>query len=218
MKKFVSKKIMFTGILALLSINSYGEFKSIEEDKFSTKEILRISNKLREEDYLNRDLRRDKKMYIVGDTTPFTGTLVLRLGDYVEYTEMYENGILQGDKTWYDSKGNIMMIETYVNGKINGEQITYYSNSKVRSIVTYKENKIMVTEWYKPDGKPLYREDFTDGEGEWINFWDNGTIHESGRYLNFSKQGEWKTYSERGDLLETKVYDKGRLISTTYSN
>lgn len=203
-------------ILMMLLISVMG-LVSHSQDPAKDVNVSKIQARMREADYLDRDLRKDKKMYIKGDSSPFTGTLVLKLGDYVEYTEPYENGILNGDKTWYDSTGNIMMIETYVDGKVNGEQITYYPNAKMRSVVYYRANRITGLDWYNQDGKQIYRERFNNGNGMWTNFYDDGKIHEEGPYQNFLKNGTWKIYNEKGNLVETRTYKNGTIIGRKWN-
>lgn len=198
-------------LLSMISLNLFSQ--TLVKDV----NVSRIQAKMREADYLDRDLRRDKKMYIHGDSAPFTGTLVLKLGDYVEYTEPYENGILSGDKTWYDSKGNIMMIESYIDGKINGEQITYYPNTKMRSVVYYKNNKVTGLDWYDQNGKLTYSERYKNGTGNWKTFYDDGKVNEEGQYLNFARNGVWKFYNEQGKLAEIRTYKNGSIIGRKWN-
>ncbi|MGL4403102.1 MAG: toxin-antitoxin system YwqK family antitoxin [Fusobacteriaceae bacterium] len=211
MKKILSVKLL---IILMFSIFANMSFSNTLKKDVN---VERIQAKMREADYLDRDLRKDKKMYIKGDSTPFTGTLVLRLGDYVEYTEPYEKGKLSGDKTWYDSQGNIMMIETHVDGKINGEQITYYPNAKVRSIVYYKNNRITGIEWYNQDGKKIYKDIFKNGNGSWKSFFDKGNVHEEGEYINHARHGVWRMYNEKGQLTETRTYRNGAIVGRSWN-
>lgn len=211
MKKILSAKLLVVLMLSIFANMSFSN--TLKKDV----NVERIQAKMREADYLNRDLRRDRKMYIKGDSTPFTGTLVLKLGDYVEYTEPYENGILSGDKTWYDSVGNIMMIETYVNGRINGEQVTYYPSTKIRSIVYYRDNRVTGLEWYNQKGKLIYKNIFQGGNGSWRSYFDMGNVHEEGEYLNSSKHGVWRIYNEKGQLTETRTYRNGSIVGRSWN-
>lgn len=211
MKKILSVKLLIILVFSIFANMSFSN--ALKKDV----NVERIQAKMREADYLDRDLRKDKKMYIKGDSTPFTGTLVLKLGDYVEYTEPYEKGILSGDKTWYDSQGNIMMIETYVDGKINGEQITYYPNAKVRSIVYHKNNRITGIEWYNQNGEKIYKDIFKNGNGSWRSYFDRGNVHEEGEYVNHSRHGVWRIYNEKGQLAETRTYRNGAIVGRSWN-
>lgn len=202
------KKIVLTLLLGLLSCVSLS---------LDTKELKRLNLKMEEANYLSKEQRYDKKTYLKGSEIPFTGTLVLKVGDYVEYTEQYENGLLSGDKTWYDSKGNIMMIETYKNGVINGEQITYYPNAKVRSIITYKNKKITEMEWYSNNGEILFKEKYNNGNGKWKTFWEDGKLQEEGQYQNYQKEGKWIKYTKSSEVDEVKFFKKNRLTSRSWT-
>lgn len=202
------KKIVLTLLLGLLSITSLS---------LDSKELKRLNSKMEEANYLEKEQRHDRKIYLRGSSNPFTGTLVLKVGDYVEYTEQYENGLLSGDKTWYDVNGNIMMIETYKNGIINGEQITYFPNTKVRSIITYKDRKITEIEWYSKTGKTLFKEKYKNGTGNWKTYWENGVLQEEGYYVNFLKDGRWIKYTKDGKIDEIKIYKNNRLIGRSWS-
>ncbi|MGL4534451.1 MAG: toxin-antitoxin system YwqK family antitoxin [Fusobacteriaceae bacterium] len=202
------KKIVLTLLLGLLSITSLS---------LDSKELKRLNSKMEKADYFKKEQRYDKKIYLRGSKTPFTGTFVLKVGNYLEYTEQYENGFLSGDKTWYDINENIMMIETYKNGIINGEQITYYPNGKERSIINYKDKKITEVDWYSISGKALFEEKYKNGTGNWKTFWENGVLQEKGQYSNFLKDGKWIKYNKDGKINEIKIYKNNRLIGRSWS-
>ncbi|MBP6323354.1 MAG: toxin-antitoxin system YwqK family antitoxin [Fusobacteriaceae bacterium] len=198
-------------LLLVLSINAF----SIETTSKDV-DVNRIKNKMKRANYLDKELRKDRLMYIKGDNEPFTGTLFLMLGDYLEYTEVYENGVLQGDKTWYDPNGNIMMIESYTDGRIHGEQVTYYPNTVIRSVITYYKGRITKVEWNNDKGRSIFKEIYENGSGRWRHYYDNGTLHEEGEYLNGLKHGVWRKYNEKGELERKTVYNMGSIIGKTW--
>lgn len=198
-------------LLLVLSINAF----SIETTSKDV-DVNRIKNKMKRANYLDKELRKDRLMYIKGDNEPFTGTLFLMLGDYLEYTEVYEKGVLQGDKTWYDPNGNIMMIESYTDGRIHGEQVTYYPNTVIRSVITYYKGRITKVEWNNDKGRSIFKEIYENGSGRWRHYYDNGTLHEEGEYLNGSKHGVWRKYNEKGELERKTVYNMGSIIGKTW--
>lgn len=198
-------------LLLVLSINAF----SIETTSKDV-DVNRIKNKMKRANYLDKELRKDRLMYIKGDNEPFTGTLFLMLGDYLEYTEVYEKGVLQGDKTWYDPNGNIMMIESYTDGRIHGEQVTYYPNTVIRSVITYYKGRITKVEWNNDKGRSIFKEIYENGSGRWRHYYDNGTLHEEGEYLNGLKHGVWRKYNEKGELERKTVYNMGSIIGKTW--
>lgn len=212
LKNLKTLGILIGAILAL-SINIFAYDETTAKDV----DVNRIKSKMRQVNYLDRVLKPNKLMYIKGESEPFTGTLFLMVGDYLEYTEVYEHGVLQGDKTWYDPQGNIMMIESYVNGKIRGEQVTYYPNTKIRSVITYYDNSIRKIEWFDKEGRSIFREEYRNGTGRWKSYYDNGvTVHEEGYYVNGSRDGEWKFYNEKGNLVKKINYRMGTQIGISW--
>lgn len=198
-------------LLLVLSVNIF----SIETTSKDV-DVARVKSKMKRVNFLDKELKSNRLAYVKGESKPFTGTFYLMLGDYLEYTEMYENGLLQGDKTWYDPNGNIMMIETYFGGKINGEQVTYYPNTVIRSVVTYSKGRIEKVEWNDKKGKSIFKEFFVNGSGAWKHFYDDGTVHEEGQYVNGSKDGVWKKYDEKGVLEKKMIYRMGSMIGVEW--
>lgn len=207
------KLIWFFIVFLVASSTLIGEeFKKSSDDV----DLERVLGKMNKVNFLDKQLRMDKKAYVKGESQPFTGTFYLMVGDYLEYTETYENGLLSGDKIWYDPNGNIMMIETYVNDKLQGEQVTYYPNTNLRSVVTYSQGKIKKVEWYSKKGQTIFKEIYENGTGKWKHFYDDGSIHEEGEYLNGSKHGVWRTFNERGELERTTTYRNGSIVGRSW--
>lgn len=172
-------------------------------------EINKMFPNTRKVDYLERQLKSDRKAYVKGENTPFTGVFYLIVGDYLEYIETYKNGVLSGDKIWYDPNGNIMMIETYKDGRLHGEQVTYYPNNQKRSVVSYSNGRRLKAEWWSKSGAQLFKEVYNDGTGKWKHFYDNGSLHEEGEFLNNRRHGKWRTYSPKGEIERTVIYRNG---------
>ena len=51
-------------------------------------------------------------------------------------------------------------------------------------------------------------------EGIFITYHDNGRIKEKGEYISGRKEGNWKVYNQRGSLINTLNYKKGKLVKT----
>jgi len=158
---------------------------------------------------------RNKLAYNGNSTIPFTGVFASVIGVHKHYTEEYKDGKLNGDKIWYSEAGRVGMKEPYVNGVKNGVQETYYRNTgNIRSRVTYSEGRISgPSTWYDNKGKILHQEDFKDGSGEWIAYWDNGKIREKGRLAAGLQNGEWRSYTSTGDLEKITNYRNGSPLS-----
>lgn len=154
--------------------------------------------------------------YANNEDKPYTGTFALFLGDFIEYSETFVNGVLEGPKTWYSESGNIVLQEYYKNNKVEGEQKAYYENGNLKSVVDYKGSRVMGMVAYSPDGKVLHKDDFKNGNGKWKYFWSNGKILEEGQYKNWVKDGIWKKYRENGELDTVTEYKNGRVVEETW--
>ncbi len=211
-------------ILLALVLNGCNLLANEFNQPFETRDIENIQQqpkrpKPRMGDYIReKELRHDKLAYMKGEDTPYTGMFSIRKGDEVLYTETYKNGKLEGDMTWYDSTGRIVMIETYKNGKIDGDQLTYYPNGKIRSDITYSMGTIVASEWLDQNGDLLFKADYSKGSGDWKMFWDDGKLREQGKYKNFQKDGLWIEYDEAGLLERTIQYSNGRILEYEWHN
>lgn len=158
---------------------------------------------------------RNKLAYNGNSTVPFTGTFAAVVGVHKHYTEEYKDGKLNGYKVWYSEAGRVGMKEPYTNGLKNGVQETYYRNTgNIRSRVTYSDGKISgPTIWYDNKGKILHQEDFKGGNGEWIAYWDNEKIREKGRLVGGLQNGEWRSYTSKGELEKITNYRNGSPLS-----
>ncbi|WP_410207737.1 toxin-antitoxin system YwqK family antitoxin [Fusobacterium sp.] len=154
--------------------------------------------------------------YADNEDKPYTGTFALFLGDFIEYTETFVNGILEGPKTWYSENGNIVLQEYYRNNKVEGEQKAYYENGAIKSVVEYKGSRVMGMVAYGRNGEILHKDDFKNGNGKWKYFWGNGNVLEEGQYKNWAKDGTWKKYRKNGELDTVTEYKNGRVVEQSW--
>lgn len=229
MKKIINILLAVTAIYTVVVGEEFKEVTPLENKNINVKIEASVSEKkaieIKEEEkeleepqerILDIGLKKTGKNEIVyanKETKPYTGKFALFLGDIVEYSETYINGVLNGPKTWYSYEGNIVLQENYIDGKIEGEQKAYYENGAIKSIVTYKNGKIIGIEALSKEGKILHKADLSKGNGEWKYFWENGQLLEEGRYKNWKKDGVWKKYRENGEVDVTTTYKNGRIQS-----
>jgi len=48
-------------------------------------------------------------------------------------------------------------------------------------------------------------------DGPYATFYDNGMIKEKGRYLKGKKEGEWRSYNSKGQVLQLEIYSAGKI-------
>ncbi len=203
-----------------------------KKEKPKVEKIDEIKKDLEDKKDIKQEMTKDKisgrvldlaEKRMVGDVayandeqTPYTGTFALFLGDFIEYTETFKNGVLEGPKTWYSEEGNIVLQEYYKNNKIEGDQKAYYENGAIKSIVDYKNNRVLGITAYAKDGKVLHQDNFKNGTGVWKYFWENGKVLEEGHYKNWVKDGVWKKYRENGEIDTVTEYKNGKQVDVTW--
>ncbi len=192
------------------------EIKAEEKKEIELEKVEDVKDKIRIEDLSVKRVGNDGKIYVGDEKIPYTGELALFLGDIIEYTETYVDGVLEGPKIWYSYNGNVVLEESYKDNKVEGEQRAYYEDGKLKSIVVYKNDKIISLESFAKDGKVLYKSDLSKGTGIWKYFWENGQILEEGKYKNWKKDGVWVKYRENGEVDVTTTYNNGKLISQVW--
>ena len=51
----------------------------------------------------------------------------------------------------------------------------------------------------------------TEGEGEFVRYWENGNLREHSHWENGKRHGEYKDYRENGQLMRHAFYENGKL-------
>ena len=158
---------------------------------------------------------RNKIAYNGNSKVPFTGTFAAVVGVLKHYTEDYKDGVLNGNKVWYSEAGRVGLKEAYSNGIKNGPQETYYRNTgNIRSRINYAGGRVSgPATWYDNSGKIIYQEDFRNGSGNWAVYWDNGQVREKGTLSGGVSTGEWRSYTQKGELEKVTIYKNGSPVS-----
>jgi antitoxin component YwqK of YwqJK toxin-antitoxin module len=85
---------------------------------------------------------RDKKIYVIGEDKPYTGTFVKKFKNgNLGKEENYKNGLRHGKQETYHINGQLALLDTYKNGKLNGVHKSYYENGNLRTEGMYKDGK-----------------------------------------------------------------------------
>ncbi|MBL7110843.1 MAG: hypothetical protein ISS19_02740 [Bacteroidales bacterium] len=114
--------------------------------------------------------------------------------------EHYINDIKEGPTQYYHPDGWKKLEIPFVKGLEQGTGKEYNQNGEIITITEYKKGFIV-------ERLKINRKDkFNRKQGKWISFWDNGKIHLEGTYKNDKKNGYFKEYSEKGDLLTITKY------------
>lgn len=191
-----------------------------EEEKFIQIEEKEIKPGTREVNIEEKRINKNKKAYVKGEETLFTGIFSIRYAGHLLYFEEYKNGVLDGDKVWFGNDGTVGMREKYEKGKKNGDQITYHLNGNIRSVIPYVDGKIEgIIEWYDISGMLIDQIEMKNGTGRFVSYWENGNIQEEGNYKNYKKVGEWTEYNKDKEVEKVITYsDKGKIVKIRWVN
>ncbi len=95
------------------------------------------------------------------------------------------------DSTWNfysEHDGHLALKENYLKGKRQGESIKYYRSNKVSEKVHYTSDLL---------------------NGQWEQYFENGTQRLDGNYLNGKRQGEFRTWNAEGKPSVMGFYENG---------
>ena len=125
---------------------------------------------------------------------------------FLTHTSEYQRDTLVGLKTIYFENGSVKNEIPFERGKENGVAYEYDKNGNIIMLRYYK-NGILTKQ------ESINRLD-NDGKkkGVWKEFDRNKNVIAEGKYRNGEKDGYWKTYTSKGDLLETQKFETGQQI------
>ena len=111
-----------------------------------------------------------------------------------------------------DKDGSLILTEDYQNGTLNGKAVVYIPGTDVVSEVTNYVNGVKNGEYtnYYDNGtlkmKTNYKNDALDGD--YVYYYYNGVVKEEGRFTEGMKIGEWKTYDIEGNVVSTDNHEE----------
>ncbi len=113
--------------------------------------------------------------------------------------ENYVNDTLEGNAYLY-SDGRLHQLIFYKDGLAEGKSLQFNKDSLIMSIIIYKGGFIKKVTKINQVNTEGHR------EGLWQTFYDNGTVKWEGTYVDGQRDGYFKTYNEKGDLLTVEKY------------
>jgi len=163
---------------------------------------------------------------------------------YDDFT-IKQEGIFKDDKKNgyfkdYDENGSLLTVKKYMNDveQIEAPELTslkiktdYYPSGKVKTVASYNgEVAEGIRREYNEEGKITAGYVFTKGaltgegivdeegtkEGEWREYYLDGTLRSIGTYVKGKPVGNWKYYFENGKLESEGKYTKSGLLDGTW--
>ena len=139
-----------------------------------------------------------------------------KLKSEIHYRFGKETGISSYYHDWYPT--TIMEVEMK-RGKKDGKFIKRYFNNNLEIVAYYKNDIIEgVERQFYLNGNPSLETNYLKGKknGKVTSWFSDGSISESGCFLNDLFDGEWINYDERGLIVGEALFVEGTGKRTTY--
>ena len=97
----------------------------------------------------------------------------------------------------------------------NKELKTYYDNGKLKSIYNYQDASNYTVQNFFENGNLSETGRFVNAkmDGVWVNFTENGQRAGEAFYSNGVKTGDWKVYDQTGALKYKITYQNDRILN-----
>jgi antitoxin component YwqK of YwqJK toxin-antitoxin module len=99
----------------------------------------------------------------------------------------------------------------------SGQLLKGNSKTKKEETVTVKQKEEAIAVKQKEEAIAVKQKEeaiaVKQKDGPYVTFYDNGMIREKGRYLNGKKEGSWRSYNSRGQVLQVETYAAGKITN-----
>ena len=127
--------------------------------------------------------------------------------------DIYKNGRKNGKSLSYYTDGNLKAEGVYVDNMRDKEWIWYYPASEGRNIKrlteTYDYGKLKQIKGQYPDGAKERKADLVNGNGDFEQYYNNGSIKLKGKIKNYTADGTWTAYDLRGVPVARNGFNLG---------
>lgn len=135
---------------------------------------------------------------------------VISYRNNVRYEVSHYKDNVKVDRSFiYYPTGEIKQVIPYDEGLESGSGYVYDRSGRIITLLEYEEG-------YLRSSKKVNR--FTDQgkkRGTWVEFHPNGVLAMEGYYMNGKRNGIFKTYDKKGDLLSLEKYRDDQLVMDT---
>ncbi len=127
--------------------------------------------------------------------------IIYRKDEIIE--ENFKDDVKEGLAVYYYPDTSVKKTVNYVNGLEEGLAKEYAKNGRVITLITYKKG-------YITDREKINRFDQQrQKHGKWKYYYDNGIVRLEGKYNHGLKDGYFKEYDKKGNLISTSKYVEG---------
>ncbi len=125
----------------------------------------------------------------------------------VQMKGSYRDNLRSGVFLYYSDHNTYTSVGRCENGAPVGKWEYFHNNGKLKSEEYYNQGNF-VKNWWDEFGNQLIR----DGEGQWIEYHDNGKVAEEGSVKGGKREGRWYGLHDDGSMYFEEYYRIGRLI------
>ncbi len=129
----------------------------------------------------------------------------------------FDQGKEEGTSRLYYKSGELKGVSHYENGLKNGKTRLFFPSGEVKAVFQYKDGRMHgVQKMYFPSGQLKTRVQYKIGSkhGPIKQYYRDGTLQMEGNFVDEKLDGKAKFYNRRGELVKTKSFKKGRVISS----
>lgn len=119
----------------------------------------------------------------------------------------FEKDIKIGESLFYYPTGELHKRIQLEDGKEHGEAFEYDREGRIITLMAYKEG------FLRRADKVNRFDNQGKRRGPWVSFHPNGVLATEGYYMNDLKNGIFKTFDKRGDLVSLEKYREGELVT-----
>lgn len=130
------------------------------------------------------------------------------VGLYIWSKELYAGDRKEGTAYIYFPDGKIKQTFTYNAGKKEGLSKEYDQNGNIITLYEYNNDFLISRERINRRGEEGLK------QGEWKEFYPEGTIRKEMTYRDDRLHGYYKEYDKRGMLVLTMLYDNGAIVKS----
>lgn len=121
--------------------------------------------------------------------------------------ETYTNDRLEGDASAFYANGKVKSSGKFRNDYRDGKWSWYYPDGELKLIETYVNGKVIGDiKGYFPDGSVERNLSLVNGNGDFVQYYDNGILKAKGQFSDYSAAGEWFFYDKNGNLTTTNYF------------
>lgn len=119
---------------------------------------------------------------------------------------IYEDDVKTGYSKVFYPTGEVRQKTPFVDGKEEGEGYEYDLEGTIITILTYRDGNLRTVE------RINRRDNAGKKRGKWVEFYPDGVVAMEGQFMNDMRNGIFKFYNRKGDLINLEKYRDDELV------